>query len=247
LRSAGYDPKQYLGGRARCLQMQWKYRPDAIVTSPPYAIPATTKGALDAEEGRVYQDKRKGRQGTQWEFSGQKELKHPSPDNIANLPYRPDVIVTSPPYEGSLEGSTRHTRGGIASRDPTLAQTGTYATTLSKATKQGVPVCYSPNKDNIGNLKGQTYLEAMFQVYSECHKVLKPGGRMALIIKPFVRNKRVVDLPFDTYRLCQAVGFRLEEIIKFVLPTESFWRIIYRRKYPNVERIAHEYVLIFRR
>jgi hypothetical protein len=62
-----------------------------------------------------------------------------------------DAIITSPPYASSLEGTTRHTRGGIASRDPKLAQSGTYSTVLS--VKPGVPVMYSPNPDNIGNLK----------------------------------------------------------------------------------------------
>lgn len=70
--------------------------------------------------------------------------------NIGNLGYASvDDIITSPPYESSLEGGSRHTKGGIASRDPKMAQAGTYATTMSF----GVPVGYSANDANIENLK----------------------------------------------------------------------------------------------
>jgi len=319
------------------------------------------------------------------------------------------AVITSPPYEGSLEGSTRHTRGGIASRDPALAQTDLYATTLSKATKQGVPVGYSPNPHNIGNLKSEekeykeleekvnvvitsppysdsyksssktreeqakrvpknilkkrrdgggplslftspknvaakgflegipkskdnignlqhgdinivitsppyaeanrgggiavkgyegkygkdeklhlrhdrpssdnpdnisnkpyredveatpelvqklqklkdekkgrseTYLEAMLQCYRECYNVLKPNGRIIVVIKPFIRNKKVVDLPYHTWLLLQKCGFKLSEVLKFRLPQISFWRVLYRQKHPEVERINHEYILV---
>jgi len=278
------------------------------------------------------------------------------PKNIESLKYGSiDSILTSPPYEGSLEGTTRHTRGGIASRDPRLAQSGTFATVMSF----GVPIGYSPDPNQIGNLKsseeeykkleidetierlrkygrtdpkaggpygkslahpyssdpkqignlksgekeykkleidavltsppyeasyefaehhtkpedkafklskekrlvlfyssdskqignlrGETYLEAMFKVYSECYKVLKPGGRMILIIKPFIRNKKVIDLPYHTYLLCKQIRFELEEVLKFRLPGQSFWRILYHEKYSEVPRIAHEYILIFRK
>ena len=70
------------------------------------------------------------------------------PGLIKDHPKEISSIITSPPYASPLEGGSRHTRGGIASRDPKLAQTGTYATTLSF----GVPVGYSANDKNIGNL-----------------------------------------------------------------------------------------------
>jgi len=162
----------------------------------------------------------------------------PSEENIGNLKF--DVAITSPPYEGSLEGGSRHTKGGIASRDPALAQTGTYATRLSF----GVPVGYSPKKDNIGNLKKETYLEAMLQVYREMWKVLKPNGKAIIIIKPFIRNKKVVDLPYHTWLLLKKAGFTLTQLFKLRLKQQSFWRILYHKKFPSVPKIAHEYVLV---
>jgi len=92
--------------------------------------------------------------------------------------------------------------------------------------------------------KQPTYLSEMLKVYSECYRVLKMGGLIIVIVKPFIRNKRAVDLPWHTWLLLQRCGFRLIEVLKFRLPAISFWRILYRKKHPNVERINHEYVLI---
>ena len=51
-----------------------------------------------------------------------------------------------------------------------------------------------------------------------------------------VRNKCIVDLPFHSWLLLQKCGFKLPQI--------SFWRVLYRRKHPEVERINHEYILL---
>jgi len=229
---------------------------DAVVTSPPYAQTISHKSGgkrwvagvgISTNTARTYSE---------------------SDDNIGNLPLGDvDAIITSPPYESALEGTTRHTRGGIASRDPKLARSGTYSTVLS--VKPGVPVMYSPNPDNIGNLKSSdkdyellergdvaaqytkllkdgkpTYLSEMLLVYTECFKVLKPGGNCVVVVKPFVREKKVIDLPYYTWLLMRGVGFRLKALHKLRLEQESFWRKLYYRKYPNVPRIAHEYVIV---
>jgi DNA modification methylase len=231
---------------------------DAIVTSPPYAQTISHRSGgsnvrvvgvgISTITARTYST---------------------SDDNIGNLPLGDvDAIITSPPYESALEGTSRHTRGGIASRDPKLARSGTYSTVLS--VKPGVPVMYSPNPDNIGNLKNSdkdyellereedtntlysrllrdgkpTYLSEMLLVYSECFKVLKPGGNCVVVVKPFIRGKKVVDLPYYTWLLMERAGFKLGKLHKFRLPTKSFWRKLYYRKYPEVPEIAHEYVIV---
>jgi len=155
---------------------------DKIVTSPPYeGICETTHASLEAEEGKPYQDKRSGRKGTKWEFTGQKKER------------------------------------------------------------------YSEDKNNIGNLKGGTYLEAMNQVYQQCHRILKPGGLMILVLKNFIRNKAVVRLDLDTIKLCEQAGFKLTERHYRKLSSQSFWRIIYYQKHPEVELIDKEDILVFRR
>jgi DNA modification methylase len=95
--------------------------------------------------------------------------------------------------------------------------------------------------------RSETYLEAMLKVYNEMFKVLKPNGLAIVVIKPFIRNRKVVDLPYHTWLLMSRVGFKLEKLYKLRLKTQSFWRILYYRKNPDVPRIAHEYVIVTRK
>jgi len=231
---------------------------DAVITSPPYAD-GKKAGEVKPEGVEKYaerwEENIEKRKWNSWGKSfhtpgrlmGIKSLMDGysnSKENIGNLPLGDiDCCITSPPYEGSLEGTTRHTRGGIASRDPALARTGSYATVMSF----GVPVGYSPNISNIGNMKRETYLQAMFRVYGEMWKVLKPGGHAIVVVKPFVRNKEVVDLPWHTWLLMQRVGFQLAKLYKLRLKQESFWRILYYKNHPEVPRLRHEYVLVCRK
>jgi DNA modification methylase len=106
---------------------------------------------------------------------------------------------------------------------------------------------YGGSKGNIGNLKRETYLEAMLRVYGEMFKVLKPNGLAIIIVKPFIRQKRVMDLPWHTWLLMAKVGFKLEKLYKLRLKSQSFWRILYARKFPDAERICHEYIIIARK
>lgn len=112
----------------------------------------------------------------------------------------------------------------------------------------------SPN--NIGNLPhgqikatiGKTYLGEMLKVYEQCHKVLKIGGLMVLVVKCFIRNKKVVDLPQDTIQLCESVGFKHIKTHYRKITNPSFWRILHRQKYPDVDpkgRTDEEDILIF--
>jgi len=148
----------------------------------------------------------------------------------ARISYRQamDSIVTSPPYEESETetGGDKGKRGG----DSKL-----------RAKKDYIEV----SEDNIGNLKSESYLQAMLTVYRECHKVLKPEGVMVLVTKNFIRDKQVIRLDLDTIKLCGAAGFRLSDHWYFKLPTRSFWRILYRRKYPDVPEVEYEDVLVF--
>ncbi len=158
----------------------------------------------------------------------------PNPENIGNLPFQPDAIITSPPYERQLHDSREKRAAG--------AWNGSELDV-----EKNLPMGYSENPENIGNLRKETYLEAMLKVYGEMFKVLKPGGRAIVIVKPFVRNKRVVDLPWHTWLLMYSVGFVLEKLYKLRLQNVSFWRILYQKKYPEVPRICHEYILVCRK
>jgi ubiquinone/menaquinone biosynthesis C-methylase UbiE len=79
------------------------------------------------------------------------------------------------------------------------------------------------------------------------YRVLRPGGRAVVIVKPFSQERRVVDLPYYTYLLMAKVGFTLEALYKLRLEQQSFWKVLYYRKNSDVPRIMHEYVLVCRK
>lgn len=164
-----------------------------------------------------------------------------SEDNIGNLPHGSiDTVITSPPYE---EQQSSHRAGGINTHKKGCMCNWCKKNRGNMGEIQGYRKD-SSSPDNISNLKNQSYLEAMIQVYQEMMKVLKPNGKAIIIIKPFIRNKQVIDLPYQTWILLEKCGFKLIKILKLKLQTQSFWRILYQQKYPNVQRINHEYVIV---
>jgi len=173
---------------------------DKIITSPPYAE-AQSGGGI-AQKG--YQ----GSKHSPTDLVGKRSYMPENigdDNNISNLTYgNIDAVITSPPYEGALTSSSQHGNTGIAADNPKLADTGRYK---------------AENENNIGNLKSQSYLEAMLQVYQQCHKVLKPNGLMILVLKNFIRNKQVIRLDLDTIKLCEQAGFELTEQHKRKLPS----------------------------
>ena len=218
---------------------------DKIVTSPPYAE-SSFGGAYLQDKGKWIDTekernrKAEARHGKGWGKHTDKyyedryaRLKARTEanklSNIGNLPYgQIDKIVTSPPYEEVRPKS---------SQEPQKA----YSPELKGLIKSSKEV----DVDNIGNLKSASYLEAMLQVYSQCHNVLKPSGLMILVTKNFIRNKQVVRLDTDTIKLCEQAGFTYLERHYRKLPSQSFWRIIYHQKHPEVEQILNEDVLVF--
>ena len=161
-------------------------------------------------------------------------IRYESSKNIGSLPHGSiNAIITSPPYAESISRRA----GG-----PVMVERVGVSTKTARA--------YSYDDRNIGNLPfdkgwgGETYLEAMLKVYRECYKVLEPGGRIIIIIKPFIRGKRVVDLPYHTHLLLEKAGFKTIEVWRYRLRRLSFWRILYYRRHPEVPRIVHEYVLV---
>lgn len=103
-----------------------------------------------------------------------------------------DAVVTSPPYEG-----TRADGSGINGE---MGNAGFHGYTNEK------PTAWHTERDqtNIGNLRGEKYWEAMRLVYAECHRVLAPGGVMALVVKGYTRDGQYVDLPQQTVDECEA-------------------------------------------
>lgn len=227
---------------------------DSVVTSVPYADSMSRAGRGGPDK---HPEKRVNQHPNAWlpeaEYSA-------DPSNIGNLPNgKVDSIVTSPPYEQSeaFQDTDFVTKVGYD-------QTEVYRTAKLKgeahliagharsgeaeqAYMERVKNGRIENPDSIGKLKKETYLQAMFQVYSEIWKVLKPGGLAVIVIKPFQRARVVTDLPWQTFQLLQKIGFVLEDVAKLRLEHLSFWRILLYKKYPEMERIVHEYIIVVRK
>ena len=209
---------------------------DKIVTSPPYAEAVHSTGQSAEKVKKLGSKYSNGSQAVSMEHGYSED-----PNNLGNLPYgQIDKIVTSPPYEGSID------RGNENFEDVKLHQAGMSRKELL-AIRRDAQLGYGETTNNIGNLKSQSYLEAMLQVYQQCHKVLKPEGLMILVTKNFIRNKQVIRLDLDTIKLCEQAGFSFVERHYRELPSQSFWRVIYHQKFPDVEQIKSEDILVFRK
>jgi hypothetical protein len=87
----------------------------------------------------------------------------------------------------------------------------------------------------------------MLLVYKNMFEILRPGGTACVVVKPFIKNRKVVDLPYITWCLLSAAGFTLEKAYKWRIERPSFWRILYSKKNPDVPLVAHEYVVVVKK
>jgi len=252
----GRDPQQHSEGQIGDLpygQLEGLLV-DKCIFSPPYAETITQGGETGAHKDKY------GYQGKNIGYT-EKE------DNIGNLPYgNIDSIITSPPYAETGIGDWKtgrdefqawvieqlETKGYIQWQGKRYTESewramnyGRLDGRTTKGVRKQATDGYGKRGGQIGNLKSDTYLQAMLQVYQQCYKVLKPQGLMILVVKNFIRNQREVDLKGDTIKLCQQAGFSFIEEHHRILPAQSFWRVIYRQKYPDAPEIDREYILIF--
>jgi DNA modification methylase len=147
-----------------------------------------------------------------------------------------DAVITSPLFEDNLD-----LKKNKAYKNPKWKNVGIYSSP---------PKDYTLNKKDvhqIGNLKGEQFQTATQQVYSECYKSLKPGGKMIVHMKNPIRNKKIVRLDKKTLESAESVGFRLAERKKRPLKNVSFWMRNYWKKYPDAPKVKHEDILVFRK
>ena len=151
-----------------------------------------------------------------------------------------DSVITSPPYEEAQSG------GGISA---VMRGEGSYQMTTRVPGSVYQPASHGKALENIGNQRGSQYWESMFSVYSECLRILRPGGVMVLVLKGFTRDGQYIDLPQQTAEMCEALGFKLFDRWARELWSLSFWRILQKRKNPDAfdDRLNYEEVLAFRK
>jgi modification methylase len=154
-----------------------------------------------------------------------------------------DLILTSPPYACQIaDVSTEN----LASGNGPIRREDTSN--------------YSPDRSNIGHARGNTYLNAMAEVYAACFTVLKPGGFLILVTKDMRSQGALRNLSGDTITLCENLGLRYWQRIIGLLATirdtelvmrPSLWQTLtVRQARARGERthvVAHEDILIFRK
>jgi hypothetical protein len=193
--AAGWGQAVLLQGDSRNLCAVVGGQAAAVVASPPYSeglghggrpgkAPHDTKGSLAAMEVGY---------GT-------------TPGQLGALPEgAADSVISSPPYEGSLDaggGAGRRDVGLLAKwckdngRDP------------NAASRNQVYDGYGATSGQLGSEQGETFWSASAVIVGQCYQILRPGGVAIWVLKDFVRAGKVVPFCAQWRALCEAAGFR---------------------------------------
>jgi len=153
--------------------------------------------------------------------------------DAARLPFPDaslDTIVTSPPYFDLFSNWNRKQAGYLDGRH--VGPNG---------------LSYGDHARQIGNLHiYEDYLRAMRTVYLECRRVLRPGGKLLLILGNKVRERRVIPVTEDTRALVVANDFELLAThARKTIP--SRWRRIHSQQHDDYPTIAVETALVFQK
>ena len=107
------------------------------------------------------------------------------------------AVISSPPYQrtgvSDHQGQTDALKGGK----------------FRGGGERFLDANYGTSPGQIGNDVGETYWQAMADIYAQCYQLLPIGCHMVLVLKAFVRQGRIVDLPGQTAQLLEHLGFRV--------------------------------------
>src|SRR5262249_54598005 len=197
----GLTGARLVQGDSRHLQAILAGAPDAaaIVASPPYAGTGEGLGTHNGidwtkakEGGKICTPAREASGLTYGTAPGQ--LGALPPGDV-------EAIVSSPPYEGSV-----HNGNGI---DPSKL-TGNRPGPNTQAGAEG----YGIFTHQLGNTTGDTCWSAAPTILAQCAALLPAGAVAVWIVKPFVRDKKIVPFDAQWQALCEHHGFRLVERIE---------------------------------
>ena len=180
--------------------------PVAIVSSPPFHSQMNQGGDTPAAHGRG----RHTREPRPSELNGSSRIVTDGFGNTAgqlgSLPMGDvQAVISSPPYaqiamNGGTKGLIAHGTGLTAS-EPSFHR-------------------YGLAQGNIGNMTCETYWDAMACIYAQCYQILSIGGHIVLVLKSFVRQGRIVDLPGQTAQLLEHIGFKVVHMHRAMLTSQ---------------------------
>jgi DNA modification methylase len=172
---------------------------DAVLTSPPYAE------SIHEGQGGTGVTSKNDRRNANWKGWDQEHANGldgcgTTPGQVGALPEGSlDAVLTSPPYADTggtpSLGSVNKDEWGKDGRDIVA--------------RRGLSADYGTTPGQIGQEQGDSYWRAMREIYAQVWQALKPAGVLCVVIKSYVRNKQLVDLPGQTCTLLEALGFRV--------------------------------------
>ena len=163
------------------------------------------------------------------------------------------LVLTSPPYGKTMHGRVEHRRG------PLTRFHNTYGQHPHGQPAGGEPASQAePDPANLANRGRAALLDGITAVLAGCVPLLKPGGVIAVVARPWRRDHFLVDLPGQTILAGLAAGLELVDCRRAVhaavrdgrlVARHSFWQLSVarasRRKGLPVSLIQHDDIALF--
>lgn len=138
-----------------------------------------------------------------------------------------DFIVTSPPYWSVLNKPADHK-------------------VKRERLNKNLPTNYSEADDDLANVGSyEDFLSALSDVFRQCHRVLRMGRYIAVVVSDFRDKSTFMMYHADVARLLESLGFQLSGITILVQDSKTLYP--YGMPYAFVSNIHHQYVLILRK
>src|ERR1051325_2498981 len=167
--------------------------------------------------------------------------------------FQADHVIFSPPY-ACRASSNQTSRHYVSHKIYKLAkeQGVTYtdrwhkfANSPTSGSAGAMTFFYGDHPAQLGHFREAAYWQAMERVYTQAWSSLCPNGKMILIIKDHIRDRKRVYVADQTVDLCQRIGFSLTaRHARHVYPL-SLWQR--RRKERGEPIVEEEDALVFER
>lgn len=138
-----------------------------------------------------------------------------------------DFVVTSPPY------------WFILNKKPAMKG-------QAERVERGLPTTYSESDEDLGNIEDyDEFVKRLAGVFGECHRVVRPGRYMAVIVSDFRHGERFVLFHADLAAALEARSWVLSGVTVLAQDNKALYP--YGIPYAFVSNVHHQYILIFRK
>ncbi|MGW2157513.1 TRM11 family SAM-dependent methyltransferase [Nonomuraea sp. NPDC001699] len=159
---------------------------------------------------------------------------------LPDLAERAALVLTSPPYGAATHGHIRSTRD---TGEPGVRKWNHH---------------YSADRGNLAHQQLPALLEGFGRILAGCVQLLRPGGAVAITVRPYRVRGELVDLPGHVHQVAQKAGLVFADRIVcllcglgdgHLLNRASFFQLHEARKAwargLPIHAVAHEDLLVF--